>query len=298
MKNYIAEVFDRDTILHLRIPFSLFLFPIFCFAISQASTLHWMNILVVFISLHFFIYPGSNVYNSYMDNDKGSIGGLKNPPPTTVKLYYASIIMDMIGLMLCFFVNVWLAGMMLVFIAVSKAYSWRGIRIKKYAVLSWLVVVIFQGGFTFMLVNMCAENAFKKEWFNHKNIVSTIIATLLIGGFYPLTQIYQHEEDSARGDITISYRLGVIGTFLFTALLFIVANGIAFYYFNSFYGINHFFLFNLCLLPVTAYFLYWFIVTLKDRSNADYDHSARMTVISSLSMIVCFVVIFFLNHTF
>ena len=125
-----------------------------------------------------------------------------------------------------------------------------------------------------------------------------LMATLLIGGFYPLTQIYQHEEDSERGDITISYKLGVIGTFIFTAALFIVANGIAFYYFNSFYGIRHFLLFNLCLLPVTAYFLYWFIVTFKDRSKADYDHSARMTVISSLSMIVCFVAIFFLNHTF
>ena len=297
MKNYITDIFDRDTILHLRIPFSLFLFPIFCFAVSQASTLHWMNILVVFISLHFFIYPGSNVYNSYMDNDTGSIGGLKNPPPATIKLYYASIIMDTIGLMLCIFVNLWLALIMLVFIAVSKAYSWRGIRIKKYGILSWLIVVIFQGGFTFMLVNMCAEDAFSVQWFSHKNIECMIIATLLIGGFYPLTQIYQHEEDSARGDITISYRLGVIGTFIFTASFFVLANGVAFYYFNSFYSVRHFFFFNLCLLPVTAYFLYWFIVTLRDRSKADYDHSARMSVISSLSMIVCFVVIFFLNHT-
>jgi 1,4-dihydroxy-2-naphthoate octaprenyltransferase len=298
MKNYITDIFDRDTILHLRIPFSLFLFPIFCFAISQASALHWMNILVVFISLHFFIYPGSNVYNSYMDNDTGSIGGLKNPPPATVKLYYASIIMDTTGLILCLLVNVRLALTMLVFVAVSKAYSWRGIRIKKYGVLSWLVIVVFQGGFTFMLVNMSAENAFNMQWFSQKNIVCMSIASLLIGGFYPLTQIYQHEEDSERGDFTISYRLGIIGTFIFTAVLFIAANGIAFYYFNDFYGIRHFFLFNLCLLPVTAYFLYWFIVTLKDRSKADYDHSARMTVISSLSMIVCFVVIFFLNHNF
>ncbi len=298
MKNYFAEIFDRDTIIHLRIPFSLFLFPIFCFAVSQASTLHWIDILVVFISLHFFIYPGSNVYNSYMDNDTGSIGGLKNPPPATVKLYYASIIMDTIGLMLCLMVNLWLASIMLVFIAVSRAYSWRGIRIKKYGILSWLVIVFFQGGFTFMLVNMCAEGAFDRQWFSDKDIMGMVIASLLIGGFYPLTQIYQHKEDSLRGDITISYRLGVMGTFIFAAVLFMLANGVALYYFNTFYVIRHFLLFNLCLLPITVYFLYWFVVTWRDRSKADYDHSARMTVISSLSMILCFVVIFFLNHHF
>ena len=149
MKN-ITDIFDKNTILHLRIPFSLFLFPIFCFAVSQASSLQWMNIVVVFISLHFFIYPGSNAYNSYMDKDKGSIGGLKVPPPVTVKLYYASIIFDTVGLLLCLFVNIRLVPLMLLYVLVSKAYSWKGIRLKKYAILSWLVVTLFQGGYTFL----------------------------------------------------------------------------------------------------------------------------------------------------
>ncbi len=296
MKNPVTALFDRDTLLHLRIPFSLFLFPIFCFAVSQATSLNWMNILVVFISLHFFIYPASNAYNSYMDNDKGSIGGLKNPPPATIKLYYASIIFDTIGLLLCFLVNARLMVLMALCVVVSKAYSWRGIRLKKYGLLSWFVVVLFQGAYTYMLVNMCCENQFNAAWFSEKNIIGMLIATLLIGGFYPLTQVYQHEEDSARGDFTISYKLGVIGTFMFTAALFVMGNGLAFYYFTTFYNTNQFIIFNTCLLPVTAYFIYWIIVTLKDRLKANYDHSTRMTVISSLSMIVCFVLIFFLNH--
>jgi 1,4-dihydroxy-2-naphthoate octaprenyltransferase len=193
-------------------------------------------------------------------------------------------------------VNGWLLLCMATYVAVSKAYSWRGIRIKKYGLLSWLVVVFFQGAFTFMMVNMCCENSFDVSWFTHKNIESMIIATFLIGGFYPLTQIYQHEEDSARGDMTISYRLGIMGTFIFTAGLFIVANVIAYYYFTAYYSSNQFFIFNLCLLPVTGYFLYWFAVTLRDKARADFTHSARMTIISSLSMIVCFGVIFFMNH--
>ncbi len=296
MRNYITDIFDRDTIIHLRIPFSLFLFPIFCFAISQSVTINWMNTLIVFISLHFFIYPGSNVYNSYMDNDKGSIGGLKNPPPATIKLYNASIIMDTIGLLLCLFVNMWLLLLMLLYVAVSKAYSWRGIRLKKYAILSWLIVITFQGAFTFMIVNMCSENNFNTQWFDNKNIACMLIASLLIGGFYPLTQIYQHDEDSRRGDYTISYKLGVIGTFIFSALLFLLASAISYYYFSSYYGVGQFFIFSGCLFPVVVYFLYWFTITLRDKSSADFAHAMRMTMLSSLSMIVCFSTIFILNQ--
>lgn len=296
MKNPIKDIFDRDTILHLRIPFSLFLFPIFCFGLSQSSSLDWMNIIVVFISLHFFIYPGSNVYNSYMDNDTGSIGGLKNPPPVTIKLYYASIIMDTIGIALCFLVNIWLVLLMLIYVAISKAYSWRRIRIKKYAIISWLVVVIFQGAYTYLIVNMCSDNNFSPEWFTHKNIECMIIATMLIGGFYPLTQIYQHEEDSLRGDYTISYRLGIPGTFIFSASMFLMASFLCFRYFTLYYSLTDFWIFSICLFPVTAYFLYWFAVTIRDRSMADFSHSMRMTIVSSLCMIVCFGVIFFRNH--
>jgi len=296
MKNYIFEIFDKDTVLHLRIPFSLFLFPIFCFALSQAIVVHWTNTIIIFISLHFFIYPGSNAYNSYMDKDEGSIGGLKTPPPVTVKLFYASIIMDILGLVLCLLVGAWLLLFMLMYVAISRAYSWRGIRLKKYPILGWLVVVVFQGGFTFMMVNMCCGNNFNVSWFDNKNVLAMLIATLLIGGFYPLTQIYQHDEDSRRGDYTISYKLGVTCTFLFSAFLFLLATGFSLFYFVSFYNVSHFFVFSISLLPVTMYFLYWLIITLRNRSYADFVHSSRMTIVSSLCMIICFVVIFFLNH--
>ena len=296
MKNKLVQLFDRDTILHLRIPFSLFLFPVFCFAISQASIIDWGNIAIIFISLHFFIYPGSNAYNSFMDQDKGSIGGLKKPPPATIKLYHASILFDITGILLCLLVDIRLMLMVLLYVGVSKAYSWRRIRLKKYAFGGWLIVILFQGAYTFMMVNMCCANNFTGSWFIGRNIECMIIASLLIGGFYPLTQIYQHEEDSSRGDYTISYRLGVIGTFIFSALMFLAANAISLHYYYAYYSATHFLVFNLALLPVMLYFLYWFAISIGKRANADYEHSMRMTIVSSVSMIACFGLLFTLNH--
>ena len=50
-----------------------------------------------------------------------------------------------------------------------------------------------------------------------------VICALLIGGFYPLTQIYQHKQDLDDGVETISYKLGYTGTFWFCAIVYLLA---------------------------------------------------------------------------
>ena len=290
------NLFDRDTILHLRLPFSFFLLPVFCFGISQASSIHLANTVIFFIALHLFIYPGSNIYNSYMDKDTGSIGGLKNPPPVTKKLYYASIVFDIAGLILCLATGWRNILLMAVYVAFSKAYSWHGIRLKKYTYASWLVIAFFQGGYTFMLANMVAENNVHSSWFDAKNIICMAVASLLIGGSYPLTQIYQHKEDSSRGDYTISYRLGIAGTFIFTLIMFVVSAGVLFYYFNTYYSLRQFFIFTVCLAPVMGYFIYWFSKALKDKAIADHAHTMLMNKISAVCMVVCFSIILIMDH--
>ena len=292
----IYNLFDRDTVLHLRIPFSFFLLPVFCFGISQSTSIYLYDTIVFFIALHLFIYPGSNIYNSYMDKDTGSIGGLKNPPPVTRKLYYASILMDIAGLVVCA-VTGWRNMLLLaVYVAFSKAYSWHRIRLKKYAYISWLVIAFFQGGYTFMLANMVAEHNVHLSWFGTKNIICMVVATLLIGGSYPLTQIYQHKEDSSRGDYTISYRLGITGTFIFTLIMFVVSAGILLYYFSTYCSVVHFYIFTGCLAPVMVYYLYWFAKTMKDKGYADFAHVMVMNKISAVCMVVCFSIILVMNH--
>ena len=291
----INTIFDQDTLLHLRVPFSYFLLPIFFFGVSQAPSIHVVNTLIVFIALHLFIYPGSNSYNSYMDKDTGSIGGLKNPPPATRKLYYASIIVDCAGLLLCALSGWRNMLIMAGYIGFSKAYSWDGIRMKKRTYSGWASVIFFQGGYTFMLANMAATGA-SIAWFTSRNIECMLFASLIIGGSYPLTQIYQHEEDSLRGDYTISYRLGITGTFIFTSVLFSLGAIVALHYFTTYYSLTQFFIFLCCTIPIIIYFANWFSKTMHDKSFADYAHAMLMNKISSTCMIICFIIILILNH--
>src|SRR4051812_35844652 len=93
----------KDTIRLLRIPFSLFLMPVYLLALSQAEPVSCFLALSSFILVHFLVYPASNGYNSYVDKDKSSVGGLESPPQPTRQLLYTTIAMDIIALIAALF---------------------------------------------------------------------------------------------------------------------------------------------------------------------------------------------------
>ncbi len=132
---------NTNTVKLLRIPFSYFLMPVFFFALSQVHEINWVNAVICFVALHLFIYPASNGYNSYMDQDETSIGGLENPPKPTKKLFYASILFDTIGLLLALIISFQFFVCVAAYILASRAYSYKGIRLKKLPIAGFLTVV-------------------------------------------------------------------------------------------------------------------------------------------------------------
>jgi 1,4-dihydroxy-2-naphthoate octaprenyltransferase len=287
-------MFDTNTIKLMRIPFSYFLMPVFFFALSQANNINTGNAILCFIVLHLFIYPASNGYNSYMDQDEGSIGGLKNPPKPTRNLFYTSLLFDFAGLALALFVNVYFFFSVAAYLLASRAYSYKGIRLKRFPILGFLTVIFFQGGFTFwMLYNAISSEriSFNKEW------ISLLAAcSFLIAGVYPLTQIYQHEADAKSGDITISYMLKYRGTFIFTALMFICANVLLYYFFQTTGNGFSFMLFQFFLFPVVLYFIYWFVKVIRDERQASFENTMRMNLLASTFLNLCFITLFLIKY--
>ncbi|HET9434561.1 MAG TPA: UbiA family prenyltransferase, partial [Chitinophagaceae bacterium] len=143
---------SSSTIKLLRIPFSFFLSPIYFFALAQVEHIKWVNAILIFFILHFLIYPASNGYNSYMDRDTDSIGGLEKPPSPSRQLFWVTIVLDCTGILLSLLIGPLFTVVMLFYIGASKAYSYRGIRLKKFPYLGYFVVILFQGGVTFWLV--------------------------------------------------------------------------------------------------------------------------------------------------
>jgi 1,4-dihydroxy-2-naphthoate polyprenyltransferase len=281
------NLLQKSTIQLLRFHFSLFLLPVFLFALSQVPNINRWHAIFIFVLLHFVIYPSSNGYNSYMDRDEESIGGVKNPLRPTKQLFWTSVILDITGVALSLVISKIFAIGILGYILASRAYSYRGIRLKKYPVVGYLTVIIFQGAMTFFLVyhGTSVEKSTQLPW------LGMIVSSLLIGGFYPLTQIYQHDADKRDGVITLSYMLGYRGTFIFTGIVYSLAMGLLFYMFSNQSEQNKFFIIATAMLPVLVYFFYWASAVWKNNKAADFTNTMRMNLIASACTNIGFLIL-------
>jgi 1,4-dihydroxy-2-naphthoate octaprenyltransferase len=285
-------VLHRSTIQLLRFHFSLFLLPVFLFALGQVPVINWTKAVLVFFILHVLVYPSSNGYNSYMDKDETPIGGLRVPLKPTRQLFYTSVVMDVAAILLSLLVSFIFALGTLLYILASRAYSYRGIRLKKYPVIGFLTVFIFQGALVFFIT----YHAVHWPQTLQVPLLPCIISSLLIGALYPLTQIYQYEEDKKDGVITISMLLGKKGTFVFSMLLFLSATFLLFIRFQQSEQMSYWYLFLFIMLPVVLFFLFWMMKVWKKEKEANFKNSLRMNALATICTSAYFITLIVLNH--
>jgi 1,4-dihydroxy-2-naphthoate octaprenyltransferase len=295
----------RSVITLLRFPYGLFLSPVALFALVAVVPLDPLRSLLVLVAVHLFLYPASNGFNSFFDHDRGPIGGLARPPRPTIGLLRASLLLDLGALVIGFVVSPWLAGGLLFYGLASKAYSWDRIRLKARPIASLLLIVLGQGAFTYLLVAWWAGSvpvlpagvglhSGDSLWlkgravadflgpvgvlFGNKLLFGAVVTTLFLAGIYPLSQVYQHEEDARRGDLTYSRLVGLRGTFVSSALfLGLAAAGFAafFWYFDSWFSMV---VFLACVAPALLVFLLWLRAVRRDPSKASYTWMMRFNV--------------------
>ena len=278
---------SASTIKLLRIPFSFFLSPIYLFALAQVPDINWNKAILIFFILHFLIYPASNGYNSYMDRDTGSIGGLEKPPPPSRQLFWVTVVLDSAGILLSLLIGPVFTLVMLCYIGASKAYSYRGIRLKKFPYLGYLIVIIFQGAATFWLVYYGSNNE-QGLFVPWKGMV---ICALLVGGFYPLTQIYQHKQDIEDGVSTISYKLGYNGTFIFCAFVYLLAWVFMAQFFIQKRQGNQLLMVGIFFIPVIVYFIRWFVRVSKSYEAANFRNTMKMNWLAATCTNISFLIL-------
>lgn len=271
--------------------------PVFFFSLALTPNLNELRLLLVFLALHLFLYPSSNGYNSFFDRDEESIGGLKHPPKVTNDLYWLAQAFFLISLLVGAWINWEFAGMILVYGLVSMAYSHPAIRIKKYPFASWFIAGLFQGYFTFAMAYAGLSDLGWDVLIKPHVLIPGLLTSLMLWGNYPLTQVYQHGEDSRRGDRTISLFLGIKGTFFFSSVLFGMT-GLAFtWYFFDRNQTEMIWVFLGAMAPIVLYFLVWFgFVKTNAEKYASYSWAMGMNSISALAL-NAFFIYYFLQNT-
>lgn len=270
----------RDAIKLLRFHFSIFLLPVSLFSFFYIHPGIKYQLFLVIAIWHLMVFPSSNGYNSYHDQDDGPIGGLASPPKPTKLLIQLCNIMDGVAILLSFLVNMYFVFFVAFYIVASRLYSNRGIRLKKYPVIGFLVVFVFQGVWIFC-ANILGLSSVKLLA-NPSVVFSAIASSFFIATVYPLTQVYQHESDAKDGVKTLSMFLGIKGTFIFSALMFSVANLFIYLCFYTNETIINFWLFTIIMLPSTVYFLFWALRSFKNAAQVNFKNTMVMLILSAL----------------
>lgn len=226
-----------------------------------------------------------------MDKDQTPIGGLSAPMQPTRQLFMASILMDLAAVIASLFISRIFALGILIYITVSRAYSYRGIRLKKFPIIGFLTVFIFQGAVIFFIT----YHAVRAQSYVVVPILPCLISSCLIGALYPLTQIFQHVEDRKDSVQTISMLLGIRGTFIFSMLFFVTATSLLYIHYGQKGQSNHFLYFLLIMFPVVLFFIYWMVKAWDNEHEANFSNSMRMNVLSTCCTAIFFLTILIFN---
>lgn len=301
----------------LRFPVSFFLLPVALFALASIGPLDPTRTLLIMVIIHCLLYPASNGFNSYYDCDTQSVCFLEKPPPPTKNLLWTSLSLDLLALIAGMCISIFFMLGLFIYGLASKLYSWKYTRLKARPLISLGLIMFGQGSITYLLVAWWAgktpllpayigqnanttwklqELGYLKGLFlsDGKLLYGALLIALLLGAVYPLTQVYQHAEDQKQGDMTYSRFLGIRGTFISSALFFLLTMvGLALYLYY-FYGWVFVPLLLIVLLPATIIFSLWILAVWKDEKQASYRQMMRLNTASVLGISSLFLYIIIL----
>jgi 1,4-dihydroxy-2-naphthoate octaprenyltransferase len=267
--------------------------PVYWFALSLARNVNVGSAVLIFFILHVLVYPSSNGYNSYMDRDETSVGGIEKPLQPTLQLFVVTILMDVIAISLSLLISIWFAAGVVFYIVCSRLYSFRGIRLKRFPIIGYIVVMLNQGALIFFIV---VHGAQSDHPISQIPLYGILAAAFLIGGFYPITQVYQHEADAKDGVTTISMLLGKRGTFAFCAVVYLIAFSFLYLYYVEEKSMSLFLILQLWFVPVIIFFLRWMIQVWKKESAANFKNTMRLNWIASTCTNLAFITLIILQH--
>jgi 4-hydroxybenzoate polyprenyltransferase len=152
---------------------------------------------------------GTLALNSAYDRDEGDIAYLRRPPPPPAHLAAFGFWLMSLGLLGAFLLPTGYWAAYAVCLGLSVLYSVPPFRLKAVPGADWIINMVGFGTLT-PYAGWAATGAPLDR--THGLVLLAFCP--LFAALYPLTQIYQREEDSRRGDRTLALMLGVRSSLL------------------------------------------------------------------------------------
>jgi lycopene elongase/hydratase (dihydrobisanhydrobacterioruberin-forming) len=168
-----------------------------------------------------FLNGGTLAINSVFDRDEGDIGYLHAPPPLPRYLLHVSIALLVGGQLLALLLPLGFQIAYAICFVLSILYSVPPFRFKAVAGVDW---VINMWGFGTLTPYAAWAATGRSLDFGHALVLLAFCP--LFAALYPLTQLYQFDEDRRRGDRTLALILGMRRSLIVAVLCTLLAFGL------------------------------------------------------------------------
>lgn len=203
-------------IVHLRLHYQfLILSGGFLLPLLLIEEVIWSEYIYQFLVVYICLFGGATAYNSYWDKDEGAIGGLRNPPKMTKWMWIASLLLQLVGFILILPFGWTQQGLYVLSFFLFWAYSSPLARWKGDPHLSILAIAVSTGTNSFLMGTIAAGGTVEVT-----TILLAIGVSMILVSLYPISQVYQIDEDQKRGDHTFAARYGLRGVRYFFLITF------------------------------------------------------------------------------
>lgn len=162
------------------------------------------NALLALVIWVVFLNGGTLAINSVFDKDEGDIGYLDAPPPLPRYLLHFSVALLVSGQLLAFTLPAGFRIAYAICFVLSVLYSVPPFRFKAVAGVDWVINM-----WGFGTLTPYATWAATGRPLDPGHALVLLAFCPLFAGLYPLTQLYQFDEDRRRGDRTLALILGM-----------------------------------------------------------------------------------------
>jgi hypothetical protein len=206
---------DRDEtwrlapfLIHLRLhyQFGILTAPFLCGALF-AGSMSWGRFALQLVNVHALLFGGATAYNSYWDRDEGPIGGLRQPPRMQAWMHPAALGLQIVGFILALDAGPAFATCYAVAAALFWLYSTPHARWKGRPLLSFVAIGGSTGLASLLMGRLAADPAplHAPEW------LAALAVSMVLASLYPVSQVYQLDQDRSRGDRTFALVYGMTG---------------------------------------------------------------------------------------
>lgn len=198
--------------LHLRLHYQFFILSgAYLMGGLLSDDFHIIGFTLQFLNVHVLLFGGATAYNSYWDRDEGPVGGLENPPRMSRWMRPVSLGMQAAGLVLAWragpaFTVFYIVSLLLFWLYSSPLTRWKADPHKS------LIAIGFSTGFNAVMMGTLAAGGTITGF---SSWLAALGVMLILLSLYPISQIYQMEEDRRRGDRTFALVYGRKGVLWF-----------------------------------------------------------------------------------